>query len=322
MASTTTTRLALVKPTAGTAEPVNVTTQLDDNWDKVDAVVGLTVVTSSTRPAAPWQGQTIYETDTGRPYFHNGSAPASGGWKQMLAFGTASTHGTTGSAAPVRLDTTAITTTGNRAMAFRKSGASNDTYLVDFDGNMQWGPADGSTGSDTNLYRSAANVLKTDDSLIVGTDLTVTGVITPSYRVKVTSDQTSSANNTTLFNVTELVKSIAANKKCRFLLQIAYACTATADAKVNLTGPSGVDFTNLFFRALNGSMAFTDGVANGAVNGIGGNGTTTPIIFRFEGWVTTGANAGSIQVQMAKNVAESSTFTIYAGSFMELEPMN
>lgn len=63
MASTTTSRYGLVKPTAGTAEPVNVTTQLDDNWDKVDLNLGARVCTSSTRPGAPIAGMMIWETD-------------------------------------------------------------------------------------------------------------------------------------------------------------------------------------------------------------------------------------------------------------------
>lgn len=40
MASTTTANLSLVKPTAGTNEPINVTTQLDANWDTIDTAVG------------------------------------------------------------------------------------------------------------------------------------------------------------------------------------------------------------------------------------------------------------------------------------------
>lgn len=55
MASTTTANLSLVKPTAGTNEPMNVTTQLDANWDTLDTAVGrrtskvaVTTVASST----------------------------------------------------------------------------------------------------------------------------------------------------------------------------------------------------------------------------------------------------------------------------------
>ena len=76
--ATTTTRLALRKP-AG-ADTVNVTTDLDDNYDKLDSVVGFTACTAATRPSSPFQGQAIYETDTGLGYVHNGGSPASANW--------------------------------------------------------------------------------------------------------------------------------------------------------------------------------------------------------------------------------------------------
>lgn len=318
MASTTTTRLALVKPTAGTAEPVNVTTQLDNNWDAIDAAIGLTVCTSSTRPSSPFTGQWIFETDTGRTYFWNASV-----WRQVPTFGVASTHGITGSAAPFRLDTTS-TTTGNRAMAFRKSGTSNDSYLVDFDGNMQWAPNDGSAGADTNLYRSAANTLKTDDNLIVAQDLTVTGNLNPSFRVKVTTNQTDASNNTTLFNITELVKAVASNKTYRFRLGIQYSASTVADAKMQVVGPAGSDISQWFFRGFGAAaMAYSDGAAaGGAVVGLGGNGVSTRTCFWADGFIAIGGTSGNIQIQWAKNTAEASTVTIYSGSFMELELMN
>lgn len=59
--STSTAKLQLLKP-AGT-DFVNVLTQLDGNLDKIDSDAGATVCTSSTRPASPYSGQVIYETD-------------------------------------------------------------------------------------------------------------------------------------------------------------------------------------------------------------------------------------------------------------------
>lgn len=49
-----------------------------------------------------------------------------------------------------------------------------DRYRIYADGLNEWGP--GNAARDTNLYRSAANVLKTDDSLVVLGNLTVSGV--------------------------------------------------------------------------------------------------------------------------------------------------
>lgn len=53
------------------------------------------------------------------------------------------------------------------------SGDPNARFYYQADGKMFWGP--GSATQDTNLYRSAADTLTTDDSLTVGTNLTVTG---------------------------------------------------------------------------------------------------------------------------------------------------
>lgn len=45
-------------------------------------------------------------------------------------------------------------------------------YIINADGKMEWG-AGGSSARDTNLYRSAADTLKTDDSFIVGGSMTI-----------------------------------------------------------------------------------------------------------------------------------------------------
>lgn len=47
------------------------------------------------------------------------------------------------------------------------AGDANNTHTVEGSGKMWWG-AGGGTAVDTNLYRNAADVLKTDDRLIVG----------------------------------------------------------------------------------------------------------------------------------------------------------
>lgn len=62
---TFTTRLALFKPDPDpvTGDDVDVV-DINNNSDKVDAAAGFTICTSSTRPASPWDGQPIYETDT------------------------------------------------------------------------------------------------------------------------------------------------------------------------------------------------------------------------------------------------------------------
>lgn len=75
--ATTTTRLLLRKP----ADPddVNVGTDISGNMQVLDDKIDV-YASTTTRPAAPFQGQKVYESDSGLLAVHNGSLPASGGW--------------------------------------------------------------------------------------------------------------------------------------------------------------------------------------------------------------------------------------------------
>lgn len=89
--ATTTSRLRLRKPDPdpNTGDFIDIATDINAPYDQIDAAVGALVVTSSTRPATPWAGQIIQESDTGyRMYVHNGTSPASAGWQQVLKAGS------------------------------------------------------------------------------------------------------------------------------------------------------------------------------------------------------------------------------------------
>ncbi len=63
--ATSTTKLALRKP--ATTDNVSVETDLNANYDKIDAAIGTFVCTSSTRPTTlNYAGRLIFETDTSR----------------------------------------------------------------------------------------------------------------------------------------------------------------------------------------------------------------------------------------------------------------
>lgn len=66
--STLTTRLGLYKPAADGSELVSVVTDLNNNMDSIDAKMGAFACTSGARPASPYNGQFIRETDTGKMY--------------------------------------------------------------------------------------------------------------------------------------------------------------------------------------------------------------------------------------------------------------
>jgi hypothetical protein len=87
MASTQTSRLKLFKPTAGSNEPFRAS-DFNGNMDAIDAQIGAWVCTSTTRPSAPFIGQTIFETDTG--YFRSWS-----GTFWLMVGGNIPTHAVT-----------------------------------------------------------------------------------------------------------------------------------------------------------------------------------------------------------------------------------
>jgi len=68
--ATTTTRLGLTKPDYSDNVDID---DINDNMDSLDVAAGAKTVTSSTRPASPYDGQFIYETDTQAAYVYDDS---------------------------------------------------------------------------------------------------------------------------------------------------------------------------------------------------------------------------------------------------------
>lgn len=170
---TTTGRVGLYKPLDDGSELVNVAQDLNGNTNKLDLAVGYQAVTSTTRPSTPYSGKSIFQTDTANSsYFHNGSAPASGGWVEIpnasstfgsnlkLASGKQIVIGASASGATFAAVNAAAATD---FLSGRVSGDTVDRFLLDTDGTHNWGPG-GSTAADTNLYRGGANLLVTDDT--------------------------------------------------------------------------------------------------------------------------------------------------------------
>jgi hypothetical protein len=76
--STTTTKLGLLKPDA--TDVISRTTQLNANWDAVDSAIGVVECLSTARPATPYPGMVIRETDTLRILIRNA---ANSGWSVL-----------------------------------------------------------------------------------------------------------------------------------------------------------------------------------------------------------------------------------------------
>lgn len=180
--SSTTTRLGLFKPDG--TENVNRTTDINNNWDNIDGKMGFVPVTSSTRPASAYQGEAIYETDTLKAYVNSSAVASAATYKQLLVEGANfdSNITLTSSAGQFKNSITSSNATfaaqrGNTTdfiLSGRTVSASaNNMFDVTAAGTMGWGA--GSSATDTNLYRSAANTLKTDDALVVAGTFDVTG---------------------------------------------------------------------------------------------------------------------------------------------------
>jgi hypothetical protein len=152
--ATTTTRLSLRKPDPNptTGDFVDAQADLNNNWDNLDGKMPFVICTSGTRPGAPFQGMQIWETDTSNALFWNGAA-----WKRIWVVG----HTTPVPDAYIS-ERTLVT---DPAFRSRITGDTNYRYDVSADGKGQWGPG-GVAPADTNFYRSAAGILKTDGQLL------------------------------------------------------------------------------------------------------------------------------------------------------------
>ncbi|MCX4232799.1 hypothetical protein [Streptomyces ortus] len=276
MTGTNTTRLGLYKPDPN--DNINVTTDVNNNLDKLDVQVGTTVCTSSTRPNAPYSGQNIYETDTGRFLLSNGTLPASGSWRDPLTATNvtiSSSGGTT--TVPARLLSQRPSSTST-ALDVQVTGDSVARFNVNQSGKIEWGS--GAATRDTNLYRSGANILTTDDTLTVGGDLTATGAVSgwnvPAYVYKAAS--TDRGSTTTLTADPDLTFTLAANAVYIVEFHLFVGSGATGLMTTDWTVPSGATG----FKALTGpaSTAAGDGGAHNLGDDVNGR-------FGVHGFATT-----------------------------------
>lgn len=305
MPQSATPKLGLYRALADGSENFSLVNDLLNNWDKIDAAMGATAVTSSTRPASAFNGQVIRETDTGRVYISNGTLPGSASFTtQAFVYG-------------VR------TVSGSAAQRAIKLGFSQDSvddrYFVQNDGTTWWGS--GSATVDTNLYRAGANVLKTDDSLQVGGDLTVSGIGQKTFLLTTTDRVITS--NTTLAGDTELTASLAANAKYIITVRAVVAGT-TGDFQTSWTMPAsatGVKFctgpalasTNRADTTMRASAhAFSSAVNYGLNDSVNG------VVVEEIGYVST-VSAGSWFWNRAQNTSSASATTVQAPSVAIIE---
>lgn len=177
--SATTTRVSLYKPAGG--ENVNVTTDINNNFDKIDANLSFRVAATATARNAIspfWEGLNVRDTDTGKAWISNGSVPISASWDQFLTTNTYASACNLSAAA-----------TGTIVFNLKVGSETNNRFQVSGTGVHFWG-AGGASAPDVNLYRKDSTTLKTDDNFeVAGTGL-VTGDLTTAGNLVLTSGGT------------------------------------------------------------------------------------------------------------------------------------
>lgn len=209
------------------------------------------------------------------------------------------------------------------------SGDGTPRLTADAAGKLSWGP--GNAAVDTNLYRSAANTLKTDDSLIVTGNLSVTGDLSvtgigQTRYVKKTADE-SVTSSTTLQNDDALVVSLAANAEYELTLYLAVNGSAAGDVKTAWSmpasttgqrfefGPDTSSATSSAGTAVRASC-LTDGFATEINYGTFATGQQSFIMEVL--YITTAGTSGNAQLQWAQNASSATATTVEAGSYLKI----
>lgn len=293
--SSNTPRVSLYKPAGG--ENVSVTTDLNNNFDKIDTNLNFRVAANATARNAIspfWAGLNVRDTDTGKLYVSNGSAPISGSWQEIVQTNVRTTdelllgnltRGQRGSAT-------------DSVFEGRVAADVHARWFVRADGLMFWGT--GAVGADTNLYRSAADTLKTDDSFVVGQDLTVGGnVVFSSTGAEKWSDNSSSTTVAT--STTETVIATLAIPANDAVSGAVYRITAWGTAGVTATptltlrgkmgGVGGTTFGTTAFVASSGVVGKVwKTELYFVILTTGGSGTGFGNIHSFNGLTVAGGN--------------------------------
>jgi hypothetical protein len=326
MPDPSTTRLALYKSKSDGSELVNYTQDLGQNWDKVDAAAGFQVVTSSTRPSAPYPGKPIMQSDTAySTYVSNGTSPASGSWVEIpnssAVYGgrfISLFSGSTSAASLMRLAQTG-SASGSRAFATRGATDTSDHFFFDFDGRMQWSGGGASAG-DTNLYRSAANVLKTDDAFQAQS---VSGIQVPVAIVKTTT--TSRASTTTLTADPDFTASVASAGTYMFELMLQCSGAALNSGDIKLLVQYSGTVTSGTWQGIGMSTSGTTNIQNNGGSVVSSGGVSQPFGVAgasFSGIFVSGGivagTSGTLSLLWAQNTSSATATNVRLGSWFRV----
>lgn len=308
--SSSTSRAAFYKPAGG--ENINVTTDLNNNWDKLDTNLNWRVVANAAARNAItpyWAGLGVRETDTGRLYVSNGTAPISGSWAEVVQ----ADNTTVGQMLFGNLIRNTRATTGDSAYETRVTGDTFARWYVQAGGSQWWGP--GNATFDTNIYRASANLLKTDDSFQAVGNLTVGGSAVTTGNVQVNGDLLLNGGSTikrnALSSTSTINTSTAEAVLCAFTIPAGDA-VAGAVYRITAFGVAGCTATpTLTVRNRLGGLG---GTTNATIAITGSSGVTNKV-WKIEFYLTcltTGASGtwgGNLTVEEGLSVVGSNPST-------------
>jgi len=184
-------------------------------------------------------------------------------------------------------------------------------------------------GGDTNIRRSAANELRTDDSLVVGGNFSVLGIGSRVVKYK-TADE-SVTNSTTQQNDDHLFWSVAANAVYSFEVNLIYTGALgdnVGELAARWSMPSGASLTwgsiSQIWSATSGpaGAASFQGYANDTTNPsqICLLGTSNaPMLGILRGTLITGGSSGTFRLQWSQWSPSTTPTVVHKGSWGALE---
>lgn len=204
------------------------------------------------------------------------------------------------------------------ALRTRRDADSGSRFRITADGELSWG--DGLFPPDTNLYRSSSNILKTDDSLEVGGNFTVSGVGREIIAFK--GSDTSRSSTTARTIDPDLAVTLPANTTWIMDGYVKYAASTVADIAIGFNAPGDINALSWSYlmpdpgAASEVSTVRTIETSNTGARSYGGVGSTTPLAGSIQGTFVMGLSSGTVGISWAQAVSDPANTTIYQNSWL------
>lgn len=196
--------------------------------------------------------------------------------------------------------------------------AATETAAVVY--NRFGGATAGHAAAATDLLASIGEfdgVLYADAGLEVTGNITYTGILNGSFNIDTTA--TFDKTDTTLANITLLSVSLAASGYYHFRAHLPVQYPLASGYKVAMSGTCTATSMMFHIQALEDAGGLTISAQKTALdNASGYNGTGSAADIYIEGWINV-ANAGTLTVQFAQNLAAGGTSQVMQGATFNVE---